>query len=318
MNDPTARENPSSPTADHGDDGDLDRGLAFDLGRMMARRRALALLDGSGLGVVLAACGGSADTATSTTTTTEGATEGSTSTEGGGPGGLRGGPGGGGGPGGAPPSGSSSGSGDPDAIPEETAGPYPGDGSNGPDVLLQDGVVRSDITSSFGTGSGTADGVPLTVTFTVTDTDGNPLAGRAVYAWHCDAAGRYSLYSSGLEDENYLRGVQETTADGRATFTTIVPGCYSGRWPHVHFEVYESLDVATSSGDIVATSQLALPQDVCDAAYATSGYEGSVPNLANITLETDNVFSDGADRQLATVTGSVSRGYVATLGVPVA
>ena len=35
-------------------------------------------------------------------------------------------------------------------IPEETAGPYPGDGSNGPDVLAESGVVRSDITSSFG------------------------------------------------------------------------------------------------------------------------------------------------------------------------
>src|SRR5690349_17821726 len=30
-------------------------------------------------------------------------------------------------------------------IPEETAGPYPGDGSNGPDILEQSGVVRQDI-----------------------------------------------------------------------------------------------------------------------------------------------------------------------------
>ena len=35
-------------------------------------------------------------------------------------------------------------------IPEETAGPYPGDGSNGANVLTESGVVRSDITSSFG------------------------------------------------------------------------------------------------------------------------------------------------------------------------
>src|SRR6476469_4989540 len=33
-------------------------------------------------------------------------------------------------------------------IPEETAGPYPGDGSNGPNVLTESGIVRSDITSS--------------------------------------------------------------------------------------------------------------------------------------------------------------------------
>ena len=30
-------------------------------------------------------------------------------------------------------------------IPEETAGPFPGDGSNGPDVLTESGVVRKDI-----------------------------------------------------------------------------------------------------------------------------------------------------------------------------
>ena len=35
-------------------------------------------------------------------------------------------------------------------IPEETSGPYPGDGSNGANVLTQSGIVRSDITSSFG------------------------------------------------------------------------------------------------------------------------------------------------------------------------
>ena len=33
-------------------------------------------------------------------------------------------------------------------IPEETAGPYPGDGSNGPDVLAEDGIVRQDITTA--------------------------------------------------------------------------------------------------------------------------------------------------------------------------
>ena len=42
-------------------------------------------------------------------------------------------------------------------IPEETAGPYPGDGSNGPNVLAESGVVRSDITTSFGDASGVAE-----------------------------------------------------------------------------------------------------------------------------------------------------------------
>ena len=34
-------------------------------------------------------------------------------------------------------------------IPEETAGPFPGDGSNGPNALRTSGVVRSDIPSRF-------------------------------------------------------------------------------------------------------------------------------------------------------------------------
>jgi hypothetical protein len=41
-------------------------------------------------------------------------------------------------------------------VPEETAGPFPGDGSNGPNILAESGVVRSDIRSSFGTSTTTA------------------------------------------------------------------------------------------------------------------------------------------------------------------
>lgn len=90
-------------------------------------------------------------------------------------------------------------------IPEETAGPYPGDGSNGPDVLTQDGIVRSDIRSSFGSSTTTAEGVPLTITLTVVDTSGGctAMAGAAVYAWHCDRDGNYSMYSQGVTQENY-------------------------------------------------------------------------------------------------------------------
>ncbi len=203
-------------------------------------------------------------------------------------------------------------------IPTETAGPYPGDGSNGPNVLDDVGVVRSDIRSSFAGLSGTAAGVTLTVTLTILDADScAPLAGRAVYLWHCDRAGRYSLYSTGVTDQNYCRGVQETDAQGKVTFTTIFPGCYAGRWPHIHFEVYPSLAQATSSGSKVATSQLAFPQATCDLVYQEAGYSASITNLAGVSLATDNVFSDGASRQLATMTGDVTAGYTATLTVPI-
>ena len=57
----------------------------------------------------------------------------------------------------------------PKTTPPETAGPHPGDGSNGPNVLGEEDVVRSDIRSSFGDASGTADGVPMTLELTLTD-----------------------------------------------------------------------------------------------------------------------------------------------------
>lgn len=204
--------------------------------------------------------------------------------------------------------------------PDETAGPFPGDGSNGPDVLDDSGIVRHDIRRSFGSRRTLATGVPLRVNLTVTRAakDYAPLAGAAVYAWHCDRAGRYSMYSPGVEEENYLRGIAKTDRHGTAWFRTIFPGCYPGRWPHIHFEVYSSVAAATSSGPIVKTSQIALPKAVCKKVYATRAYVGSTGNLRSISLATDNVFGDdNAIHQLATVTGSLEKGYVANLTIGV-
>jgi protocatechuate 3,4-dioxygenase beta subunit len=291
---------------DHHDVHDL--GLQADLGtllRQQARRRhALRWLAGGSLGALLAACGGGGGD--STATGTDSSSSGSSS-------------------GGSSSGGSSSSSGTCSVIPEETAGPYPGDGSNTSggsvaNALALSGIVRSDIRSSFAGASGTAAGVPLTVTLTLVNTNGScaPLAGYAIYLWHCDALGRYSMYSSAIADENYLRGVQVTDVDGQLTFTTIVPGCYSGRWPHMHFEVYRSEATATSFRNKLKTSQLALPQSVCETVYAQSDYPGSATNLSRISLSSDNVFSDGVTTQMASVTGSVAAGYVATLQVGIA
>jgi len=203
-------------------------------------------------------------------------------------------------------------------IPSETAGPYPGDSSNGPNVLNQIGVVRQDIRSSFAGLSGTADGVPLSIVLSIVSASTcAPLANYAVYVWHCDRLGRYSLYSSGATNQNYLRGVQPADGNGNVTFTSIFPGCYAGRWPHIHFEVYRSLPAATSVSNKIATSQIALPKSACDQVYATSGYGSSVSNLSQVSLATDMVFSDGSALELATMSGSVSGGLTATLTVAV-
>jgi protocatechuate 3,4-dioxygenase beta subunit len=275
-----------------------DRGLDYDLPRLLRRRGMLKLVAGVGLaGAGLITLGGCAsDTSTADTNAPSGGRP----------------PGGG--PGGGAPEGTQTGDTPNGELPEETGGPFPGDGSNGANVLNQSGVIRRDITSSFGSSTTKAEGVPLDITMTINDFADNksPLAGGAVYVWHCDREGRYSLYSQGVTDENYLRGVQETDDRGRVRFSTIFPACYSGRWPHIHFEVYPSLAKATNGANKIATSQIALPDATCQAVYATSGYEQSRSNLSRVSLERDNVFRDGYDLQLPTVTGDPSSGYQLT------
>lgn len=197
--------------------------------------------------------------------------------------------------------------------PAETGGPYPADGTNGPNVLHDPGIVRSDLTKSFGAYSGTAAGVPLTVKLhVVRATTGAAYAGAALYLWHCDAQARYSLYSQGATDQNYCRGVQAADASGDLTFKTIFPAAYAGRYPHFHYEVFPSLS-ATSAGSRLLTSQIALPADACDDVYADEdSYPGSARNMAQTSLERDMVFADSYQTEVARMTGRPSSGYTLT------
>jgi protocatechuate 3,4-dioxygenase beta subunit len=280
---PEPKHTPSGPryegrALDRPEEEVVDQGLPFDVRTLVSRRNVLAFL-GVGAGtLVLAAC----STGGSTTAT------GAASTSSG-------------------------------EIPDETAGPYPGDGSNGVDALENSGIVRSDIRSSID-GGATATGVPMTLTLTLLDmaNDDAPFEGVAVYVWHCDSAGGYSMYSEGIENETYLRGVQVADANGAVTYTSIFPACYTGRWPHIHFEVYPDVDSITDSTNAIATSQVALPEDVSTAVYALDEYAGSSENLAQVSLDADNVFGDdGGELQLATVTGDVTSGYSVALTVRV-
>jgi protocatechuate 3,4-dioxygenase beta subunit len=265
----------------------VDQGLRFDVATLLTRRQALRAFGLGAAAFGLAACGdGSSGTTSSATTTSSSATATAASGE----------------------------------IPDETAGPYPGDGSNGPDVLEQSGVVRSDIRSSFGDASGTAEGVPMTLELTVKDlaNSGKAFPGVAVYVWHCNREGEYSMYSDNVQDENYLRGVQIADSNGKVRFTSIFPACYAGRWPHIHFEVYPDLTSITDDSQVIATSQVALPQSTCEQVYGESGYEQSVTNLSQVSLDADNVFGDDSGAsQLGTVTGDVKTGLTVSLVVGV-
>ena len=283
---------------------DHDRGLGFDLSTLIARRRLLTLFGGVGLAAVAASCGSDSKSSATTASAVAGHRRDDTTAAGAAvprrrrrqqvrqrpPRRRR--------------------TADLEAVPEETAGPFPADGSNGVDVLSESGIVRSDIRSSFGSSTTTAQGVPATISLTLVDADGGaPLPGAAVYLWHCDAAGLYSLYSQGATNENYLRGVQEADSNGVVTFTSVYPACYSGRWPHMHYEVYPSLADATTASNRLATSQLALTEEASAAVYASDLYPQSTQNMSQVSLATDNVFSDGAELETPTITGSVADGY---------
>lgn len=288
---------------------DHDRGLGFDLSTLIERRRLFKFFAGAGLAVAVAACGsdskssGTSATAASTTDAASSTTDAATTTPSTSAASTT-----------AAEGSTTAASASLEQIPEETAGPYPGDGSNGVNVLTESGIVRSDIRSSFGSSTTTADGVPTTIKLMLVDaSSGAPLPGAAVYIWHCDAAGLYSLYSQGATNENYLRGVQEADATGSVTFTSVYPACYSGRWPHIHYEVYPSLAEATNASNKLATSQLALSKEASAAVYATDAYPNSTRNLSQVSLATDMVFSDGAELETPAITGSVDTGYTISL-----
>lgn len=297
------------PGAHSHDDHHHHLGLGHDLQTLdsvlLRRRRALAWLAGAGAAALpIIGCGGSADNdeatsstsgaATGTTTTTGGTTTTTTTT----------------------PSSSSSCS----VIPTETNGPYPADGSTALNALLMSGIVRSDVRSSFNGATAVAAGIPLTVTLNLVATNAScaSLAGYAIYIWHCDRSGLYSLYSSGVTGENYLRGVQATDSNGQVAFTTIFPACYAGRWPHIHVEVYPSLASATSVSRVSKITQIALPEAACNEVYTTTGYSASVANLRQVSLASDNVFSDGATLETPTITGNVTSGYAIALTMGIA
>jgi protocatechuate 3,4-dioxygenase beta subunit len=196
--------------------------------------------------------------------------------------------------------------------PAETSGPFPGDGTNAKagqtvNVLTQSGVVREDIRTSFAGMSPVADGAQLDLVISLVNVSAAcaPLAGRAVYIWHCDAQGRYSLYDTG--DSNYLRGVGVTDAQGEVRFTTSFPGCYAGRWPHIHFEVFEGPEKAATGKDSLLISQFAFTEEACKTAYAGGGaYAASAPNLERVSLDKDGIFADNTPEQVAAQTIAVT------------
>lgn len=220
------------------------------------------------------------------------------------------------------------------ALPEETEGPFPADGSRmgrppgmdglpgapassrpTPNALKLPFIRRADLRKSGTTGH-EAKGVPLSLRILVTGAGCQPLSGHAVYIWHCTQDGDYSLYS--LPEEDFLRGVQISDSAGFVTFHTLFPGCYDGRMPHIHVEVYASAEMAIDAANKLATTQFAFDPAICEQVYSeAAGYEKSLPNLRRISFGTDNVFSDNSAAELAAQTvhlsGNATDGFAGTV-----
>ncbi|WP_323816326.1 protocatechuate dioxygenase [Cellvibrio sp. NN19] len=199
---------------------------------------------------------------------------------------------------------SSSSSGTCTVIPTETIGPYP------LSTLLDNSLVLRENIAEDKTG------VPLQVKLKLVDVNNGctPVSGY-VYIWHCDKDGNYSGYS-GESGKTYCRGVQYTDTNGLAQFTTIYPGWYTGRITHIHFQIF--LTNYGSSAKSTAISQMAFPTEITTAVYDSDLYKAHGQNTSVRSFSADNVFSDGVEYQLATVTGNVTDGYIAELEVGLA
>jgi protocatechuate 3,4-dioxygenase beta subunit len=166
--------------------------------------------------------------------------------------------------------------------------------------------VRSNI-------AGSRSGVPLELRLTIVSSSCRPIAGAAVDVWHADAVGAYSDESSqGTSGQTWLRGTQLTGSDGQVRFTTVYPGFYQGRCPHIHVKVHVG-------GSVAHTGQLFLPESVSTQVYRRTPY--TADRNSRTARARDHVYTEqhGSSSvlrivRLGSLGGKGLRG-IATLGV---
>ncbi|KAH8899891.1 aromatic compound dioxygenase [Thozetella sp. PMI_491] len=167
--------------------------------------------------------------------------------------------------------------------PEVTEGPY----------YVAGEYIRTDVTE-------VQEGVELALDLQVLDTvTCEPVTGAFLEIWHCNSTGVYSGVSangngnSATDTSNlnntFLRGVQQTDADGSVQFQTLVPGHYTGRTTHIHVMVHFNA-TAQANGTLLDTNaghvgQVFFDQDLIYEVEATSVYAA---NTQTLTLNSED------------------------------
>lgn len=209
-----------------------------------------------------------------------------------------------------------------DILPKSKACVLTSQAIEGP-YYLDPKLIRTDITEG-------KEGVPLKLLLQVIDIRGCTSIPRArVDVWHCDSVGLYSGFEGQGDDQatsttgkTFLRGTQMTDTLGQVNFTTIYPGWYPGRTPHIHLKVF--LDRQT-----VLIGQLYLVDAISEyiyknvAPYNTRTIERDTVNTTDFWLQNSGGGHDSfvnikeeADYYLASIIIGVDRNAKPT-GQPV-
>jgi protocatechuate 3,4-dioxygenase beta subunit len=182
------------------------------------------------------------------------------------------------------------------------------------------GYNRSDIRSDVA-GTNIQSGVLFTLNIYVYDRKNSCVAvqNAQVDVWHCNMAGIYSGIQSSTNgkgadytSQSWLRGYQLTDSSGLVSFTTIVPGWYTGRTTHIHIRFRSTYD--TSSDGSTNTAQLFFDQTFINnlntsvSPYSTHG-SNSVTNAG------DSIYNAEGGTTVLSLSGSASAGYTATFSV---
>lgn len=185
--------------------------------------------------------------------------------------------------------------------PEVTQGPY----------WVDERLNRSDVTTGAG------DGIPLSLTFTVLNSETcSAFGGAWVDIWHCNAPGLYSdVAGEGTTGQTFLRGYQVTDSSGQCTFETIFPGWYTGRTVHIHVRV-RTFDRTETTYNF--PTQVFFTEANTATVMATSAYQKSGTRTTN---SQDNIYGEEVQKGNALVvplSGNTVAGYSGTMQISLA